>query len=148
MVQLAYRVADRFRRVYWFVFRPTTTGCKCVIEHDGRWLMIRNTYGRGHWTFPGGAVERGESPDDAAKREVREEVGVWLRDVEPIGSCFSDRQYKRDTVHCFFARVSSPEHTIDPKEIAEAAWIPPETLPNDRGPVVDKIVAMLAKLEL
>src|SRR5947208_16401491 len=57
-----YGWAARLRVVYWFVFRPNTQGVKCLIEHDGRWLMIRNSYGKGHWTFPGGAIGRHETP--------------------------------------------------------------------------------------
>src|SRR5438552_16815706 len=96
-VRLGYSVASRIRTMYWFVFRPTTRGVKTVIEHDGRWLMIRNSYGKGHWTFPGGKVEKHEEPEHGAMREVREEVAVALDAVIPIGTYTSDRQHKRDT---------------------------------------------------
>src|SRR5258706_13668937 len=105
-VRLGYNVAARLRIAYWFVFRPKTSGVKCVVEHDGHWLMIRNSYGKGHWTFPGGAIERNENPDAAAVREVREEVGIALDAVRSIGSYTSNRQYKHDTVHCFVAHVT------------------------------------------
>jgi mutator protein MutT len=130
------------------VFRPKTSGVKCVIEHDGRWLMIRNSYGPGHWTFPGGAIDRGETPEQAVRREVREEVAISLDGVEPIGSYFSKKQYKRDTVYCFRADVSSSVHEIDDREVVESAWVPAEALPEFRGPAVDRIVRMLDKLEL
>jgi 8-oxo-dGTP pyrophosphatase MutT (NUDIX family) len=135
------------RHIYWFVVRPKTSGVKCVISHDGRWLMIRNSYGPGHWTFPGGAIDRGESPEEAARREVREEVAIELDGVEAIGSYFSTKQYKRDTVYCFRAEVGSDAHKIDNKELVESAWVAPGTLPKDRGPAVDRIVRMLEKLE-
>lgn len=143
LLRPGYKVAAQIRRVYWFVFRPRTRGVKCVIEHDGRWLMIRNSYGRGHWTFPGGKVDRGEEPRIAAMREVREEVGIGLDDVVPIGDYYTTREHKRDTVYCFVARVASPVHTIDEGEIAEAEWITFADLPNFRAPSVDRIVTML-----
>jgi 8-oxo-dGTP pyrophosphatase MutT (NUDIX family) len=144
-LRLAYKVAALGRRVYWFVVRPRTYGVKCVVEHDGKWLMIRNTYGRGHWTFPGGAVERGEAPDAAARREVSEEVGITLSAVSPLGDFFTDKQYKRDTVYCFIASVASADHTIDGVEIAEARWISPAALPDFRSHAVDRVVEMLER---
>ncbi|MEY2448817.1 MAG: 8-oxo-dGTP diphosphatase [Acidimicrobiaceae bacterium] len=59
-----------------------TVGAMCVIERaDGRVLLIRHLYRQG-WGVPGGLLERHEAPTDAARREVREEVGL---DVELIG---------------------------------------------------------------
>ena len=131
------------RTVYRFVFRPKTFGVKCVVEHDGKWLMIRNTYGHQSWTLPGGGVKRGESAADAAIREVAEEVGIHLRDVESLGSYFSTRHYSKDTVHCFRANVSSAEHVIDGREIAEAAWFGPDAIPASRGAAVDEVLRLL-----
>jgi ADP-ribose pyrophosphatase YjhB (NUDIX family) len=129
--------------VYRFVFRPRTFGVKCVIEHDGRWLLIRNTYGHGYWTLPGGGMHRRESPTEAAVREVAEEVGVRLARVEPIGSYFSRRHYSRDTVYCFRATVDSPAHEIDRKEILDAAWFARDSIPESRGAAVDEVLRLL-----
>jgi ADP-ribose pyrophosphatase YjhB (NUDIX family) len=115
------------------VFRPRTLGVKCVVEHDGRWLMIRNTYGRHHWTLPGGGG-----------REVREEVGIELAAVEPIGSYFSRRHYSRDTVHCFRARVDASDFRIDGKEVLEASWFAPTDIPEKHGAAVDEVLRLLA----
>jgi len=131
------------RTVYRFVFRPRTFGVKCVVAHEGRWLLIRNTYGPGYWTLPGGGVRRRESPMEAAVREVAEEVGVRLREVESIGSYFSRRHYSRDTVYCFRAAVDSPAHEIDRKEILEAAWFAPDAIPGSRGAAVDEVLRLL-----
>jgi len=105
--------------------------------------MIRNTYGRGHWTFPGGSIGRRETPEQAAIREVAEEVGIALDSVEPIGIYRNRREYKRDTVYCFRASVSKDAHKIDPFEIAEAAWVRANELPSFRGPSVNEILALL-----
>lgn len=49
-----------------------------VVEHDGLVVLLRRAiepaYGR--WVFPGGFVDRGEHPEEAAVREAREEAGV------------------------------------------------------------------------
>jgi 8-oxo-dGTP pyrophosphatase MutT (NUDIX family) len=138
-----YRLAARVRKLYWFVFRPRTFGVKCLVEHNGRWLMIRNTYGRGHWTFPGGRIDRGETPEQAAIREVAEEVGIALESVAPFGVYLHNREYKRDTVYCFRASVMDDGHVIDPFEVAEAAWVPAGEPPGFRGPSVDEILRLL-----
>jgi 8-oxo-dGTP pyrophosphatase MutT (NUDIX family) len=141
--RLLYKVAALARRLYWFVVRPKTFGVKCIVECDGRWLMIRNTYGHGRWTFPGGTIDRGETPKQAAIREVMEEVGIRIEEVIPFGIYKNRRQYKRDTVYCFRASVAFDQYKIDEVEIAEAAWVYPDALPSLHGPAVDDIVALL-----
>ncbi len=49
---------------------------------DGKFLMVRNPK-RG-WEFPGGKVERGETPREAAMRECLEEAGAKLKNVWEI----------------------------------------------------------------
>jgi 8-oxo-dGTP pyrophosphatase MutT (NUDIX family) len=48
-----------------------------LFDHDDRVLLVDPTYKPG-WEFPGGIVERGESPARAARREVAEELGIEL----------------------------------------------------------------------
>jgi 8-oxo-dGTP pyrophosphatase MutT (NUDIX family) len=139
----AYRLAWHVRRGYWFVVRPRTSGVKCVIVRDGRWLMIRNTYGHRDWTFPGGGVGRGESVDAAVRREVHEEVGIELTAVQAIGSYFSTRNRCRDTVSCFVAHVEAADAVADGVEVAEVMWVDPGRLPVPHSPSVDDVVALL-----
>lgn len=141
---MLYRLANLVRRIYWFLFRPRTRGVKCVIENEGRWLMIRNSYGRGHWTSPGGGIGRRESPEHAARREVREEVGIDLGDLTFLGAYDSCLQYKRDTVYCFHASVPSSAHRIDGREVSEARWFPPKAIPSPMGHSVAHVNRMLS----
>ena len=60
---LAYRLAYAALRAYWFIFRPEVRGVRCLIEYEGKVLLIRHTYGDRRWHFPGGMVGRGESPE-------------------------------------------------------------------------------------
>lgn len=62
-------------RLYWRIFKPKTFGVKVIVENNDKFLLIRNSYGRKRWTFPGGKIENNEEPKDAAFREVKEEVG-------------------------------------------------------------------------
>src|ERR671927_1608745 len=55
--------------------RPRVAAGMLVHDDQGRVLMVRPTYKDG-WDIPGGYVEPDESPTDAARRELREELGV------------------------------------------------------------------------
>ena len=64
-------------------------------SHGPRLAMILDPFHK--WTFPKGHLERGESPQRAAMRETREEIGVHtLRQVAPIG--IMNFWFKRDVV--------------------------------------------------
>ncbi|WNS81624.1 NUDIX hydrolase [Domibacillus sp. DTU_2020_1001157_1_SI_ALB_TIR_016] len=49
-----------------------------VIDSRGRWLVVKKAYGglKGQWSLPAGFVDAGETVDEAAVREVREETGI------------------------------------------------------------------------
>lgn len=117
-------------RLYWFIFRPTTKGVKCIIQHGAEILLIRNTYGPGLWTFPGGGIKKGETLEAAARREVMEEVGITVRDLQWIGQFNTTSEYKRDTVQVFVAESDDKEFRIDPIEILEARWFDANQLPT------------------
>lgn len=102
--------------------------------------MIRNSYGHRQWNLPGGGVGKNETPEKAAQREVLEEVGVQVSDLIPLGEYLSTRQYKNDTVYCFYAEIRSNSFEINNDEISEAAWFPKNTIPELHSSAVDKIL--------
>ena len=55
-------------------------GAAAVVIHEGRVLLIRRGQppDAGEWSIPGGAVELGESVEDALRREIREETGLEI----------------------------------------------------------------------
>lgn len=56
-----------------------------VIRGDEALLVKRNNPpGRGLWSIPGGSIELGETVQEAAEREIREETGIVIRAKEPI----------------------------------------------------------------
>jgi 8-oxo-dGTP diphosphatase len=60
--------------------RDVVVGCGCVIAEDGRYLLVREGAGkpaaRGRFALPAGKLERGETLQEAAIRECREETGL------------------------------------------------------------------------
>jgi mutator protein MutT len=80
-----------------------TVAVAFIIEKDGSVLVLRRSPNKDHapgeWETGSGRVEAGETPEDAVKREVREETGLQIEIVGPI-----------DTFH--FYRGASREETI------------------------------------
>lgn len=68
---------------------PKVAACAIPVL-DGRIVLARRDIdpGRGLWTFPGGYADRGETVEEAAAREVREEVGVDVR-IGPLIGVYS-----------------------------------------------------------
>jgi 8-oxo-dGTP pyrophosphatase MutT (NUDIX family) len=90
---------------------------------DGRLLVIRraeHVAAGGKIAFPGGAVERGESIDDAARREVAEELGVSVTVRGPVWRrAFAERSL---VLWGFLGRWAGGALTPDPAEVAATRW--------------------------
>lgn len=61
------------------------TAAACIRDEQGRILLLRRSDGANLWSFPGGAMEPGESAGEAVVREVREETGLEVEPVALIG---------------------------------------------------------------
>jgi 8-oxo-dGTP pyrophosphatase MutT (NUDIX family) len=139
--RLGYRIAYRVLQVFWFVTRPTKRGVKCVVTDRDRVLLVRHTYGRRSWDFPGGSMKRRESPVAAARREMTEELGLDDADWTPIGELHGRLDRRHDTIHCFRVELCEPDLRLDLGELATARWFARDALPDDLGPYVDEIIA-------
>ena len=128
-------------RLYWWFVRPRTFGVQCVICHEGALLLVRNTYGRRQWTFPGGSIARGETAEEAVRREVCEEVGLHLPSLQCLGTVAATVDHKRDHVTVFAATTPHRQVTLDPAEILEACWVPAQNLPP-LPPVAARILTL------
>ncbi|WP_369357473.1 NUDIX hydrolase [Streptomyces sp. cg2] len=121
-----------------------------IIVHEGRVLMVRRRISEGKlsWQFPAGEVEPGETREDAAVRETKEETGLNVSAVKLLG----------ERVHPATSRlmsytacevVSGTAHVADTEELAELAWVAhdqiPEYVPYGLfGPVQEYLDATLA----
>ncbi len=99
--------------------------------HDGKVLLIRRKYppNPGLWAFPGGHIEPGETPAQAAVRETLEETGCAVEAGERRGVYVWPKWWQvgrypnRYRIQCFRARYVRP----DP-EVLAARWFLPEEL--------------------
>jgi 8-oxo-dGTP pyrophosphatase MutT (NUDIX family) len=138
-----YRFAYRLQLAYFWVRRPITLGVRALVMDDGgRVLLVRHTY-RAGWHLPGGGVGRGESAEEALRRELLEEVGVTPRgDLALFGAYVNFHEYKSD--HVLVYRV--PAYDIGPSEspeIAEHAFFPADDPPTDISPGTARRLAEL-----
>ena len=93
---------------------------------DGRVLLTERKPGKdaaGFWELPGGQVEPGESPAQAAARELLEEVGVHADELAPWRVYEHDFPAKRVRLHWFNVRRWSGE--AKGREGQRVAWVDP-----------------------
>jgi len=115
-------------RIYCFIFRPKTLGVRVMLIQDGQVLLVRQTYLPG-WFMPGGGVKRGETMDEAARREAREEIGAEMGKLSLLGSYTYFGEYKSDHNALFLCTDFTVSWKED-REIAEARFFPLDDLPE------------------
>ncbi len=108
-------------------FRRSFAAC-VITDDDGRVLLLHTTYGDKKWELPGGVLERGEAPWEAARREAREEIDIELGDLTLTGVYFLAH---RDGFGFIF-RTSGYAGTIQPDgvEIDDARFFSPGEFPS------------------
>lgn len=80
-------------------------------EHERTFLLVRSALTRRPvWEFPKGAIEAGETEQEAAERELREEAGLSVGDYEVLDGF-------RDVERYFFTRGSGPEQVLIRKQV-------------------------------
>jgi ADP-ribose pyrophosphatase YjhB (NUDIX family) len=88
-------------------------------------------HGEGSWTMPGGKLEFGESFEDAAKREVNEETGIHLNEVNVI--CVNNDKNEHAhfiTIGLFSEDFNGDPKVMEPDEVVEWQWFGLDDLPS------------------
>lgn len=94
-----------------------------LLQADGSFLLAQRPPGKiwaGYWEFPGGKLETGETPLQALKRELLEELGVTVKTAYPwITRIFV---YPHATVRLHFFRITAWSGTLHPHEGQSFSW--------------------------
>ena len=118
-------------------YQNPTPAAGCLVEHDGRVLMVQRKYPPyvGGWTLPAGYVEWDETPEQAAVRETNEETGLQvvsagLFGVFPWRHEFNDGQsHDNGVLIVYLATVAGGE--LQSGDDAQAVgWFAPDALPE------------------
>jgi len=105
-----------------------------VIERSDRRLLIgqrrRSDTSPLKWEFPGGKVERGETPEAALARELKEELGATLEKCSPIGRVVHKYAETPEQLEILFFAAAILESQLTPRPFEKVAWVLPKELGN------------------
>ena len=120
--------------------RFTVTAGAVIFNDQKQVLLLKHRFRAGSgWGLLGGFLERGEQPVDALRRELREEIGLELEDVE----IFAARSFKKpkQVEVLFRARANANVKSLT-MEVERAEWFStdslPEGLPRDQRRYVER----------
>ena len=101
-----------------------------VIRKDKKIFATQRGYGefKDGWEFPGGKIEPGESPREALKREIKEELDAEIKVGEYIRTIKYDYPTFHLSMQCFWCELISDEVVL--KEHEAAKWLSKDELMN------------------
>ena len=111
-----------------------------IIIRDGQVFATQRGYGefQGWWEFPGGKMEIGESPQEALKREIREELDADVLVKELLETVEWDYPNFHLTMHCFICNLLSESLHLNEHEAA--TWLNLENLRSVKWLPADEIL--------
>jgi 8-oxo-dGTP diphosphatase len=112
-----------------------------LIDPDGRVLLAQRPEGKsmaGLWEFPGGKVEAGERPEDTLIRELREELGIVVREECLAPLTFASHSYPDFHLLMPLYVCRRWEGTVRAQEAQALTWVRPNRLRDYKMPPADE----------
>ena len=111
-----------------------------IIVRDRRIFATQRGYGewKDWWEFPGGKIEHGETPEDALKREIREELATEIEMDELFTTVEYDYPKFHLTMHCYLCTIVNGELSL--LEHEDARWLAMDELDSVKWLPADKDV--------
>lgn len=89
-------------------------------------LLVKNWFGSGYWSTPGGGLHKGELPAEGAVRELNEELGLEVKAEELVymyeKKAITKRHFRYYYYGFFLELARKPKLKLDKIEIADALW--------------------------
>ena len=121
-----------------------------LIDVDGRVLLAQRPAGKpmaGLWEFPGGKVEQGERPEDSLIRELKEELGIVVREACLAPLTFASHAYPEFHLLMPLYVCRRWDGAVTPREGQRLAWVRPNRLREYPMPPADEpLIAHLTGL--
>lgn len=120
----------------------TVSTAAIILDESGRVLLLNHTFRPfSGWGLPGGFVSRGEDPEEAIRREIREETGLELDRLE----MFRVRTLGSHVEVLFTAIAVGEAAILSPREILELGWFDiaemPESMSNRQKTLIRSVVS-------
>ncbi len=119
-----------------------------IHDDEGRIFATQRGYGemKDGWEFPGGKMEPGESPEEALKREIWEELETMIFVERLVQTVEWDYPAFHLTMHCFWCHIESGSLKL--KEHEAAKWLTKDQLDSVDWLPADRIVVETIKNEM
>lgn len=109
----------------------TAAAAVVVVDEGGRVLLVQHAYRDRAWHLPGGMVDPGETPWQAAVRELEEEVGLIADGLRLTGVFQLTSTVAGRLRYAFTAdSITGEPDVVDGSEIAQFGWFFPDALPR------------------
>lgn len=118
-----------------------------LIDADGRVLLAERPAGKsmaGLWEFPGGKVETGEKPETSLIRELKEELGITVKEECLAPFAFASHAYEKFHLLMPLYLCRRWEGIVQPQEGQRVVWVRPREMANYPVPPAD--VPLVAQL--
>lgn len=120
--------------IFWFNAKPTVS---CFLLNEQNEILLTRraiTPHKGWWDVPGGFLELTEEPAVGVKREIREELGIRLINIKPLGKSFLG-VYRSLPIQIslniyYVSRIPKNKKLKPQDDVAEAAWFSLKKLPS------------------
>lgn len=125
------RLLDCLSCGFHFYFSPATTNALILENEKGEILLVKRKYPpkKGLWDLPGGFIELGETLEESVKREIKEELGIEIKNFQYLGSYTGNYLYRDINYQtlCFVFKGNITDQKISPGDDAESFKFFPKT---------------------
>lgn len=123
------RLIYKLNKVFWKITKPITAGVRIMLLKKNTILLVKHTY-HDYWYLPGGGIKKGETFEQAIRREMYEELGCELNSINLFGVYNSFNEYKNDSIVIFYSDNFSITGKTD-REIERYDFFQLDKLPEE-----------------
>ena len=112
-------------------------GLGIIIQNDEGQILVMKREGKHapYWSIPGGSLELGETFEEGAKRELKEELDIDIEDPHVIAITNNLKTYEAEGVHfisiiLFVKTYKGKLKIMEPDRCTEIKWVDPHDLPQ------------------